>query len=265
MIRIRGLTAGYGALRVLENLHLELYAGAMVGLIGPNGCGKSTLLKLLMGLMQPASGEVRLIGRPVSTFGRNVLARQMTLVPQDTQIGFELDVEDIVAMGRNPHLGRFRVPKAHDLEMIRTAMIRTGVQGLARRSVDTLSGGERQRVVIARAIAQETPIVLLDEVTANLDLCHQLEVLELVRGLAVSGRLVVASIHDLAMASRYCDRLLLLAECGIRADGPPRSVLTEQNLRRYFNVEARIRAASEGVGLSIEPLASVGAVRDRIG
>ncbi len=136
------------------------------------------------------------------------LARQRTLVPQDTQIGFAFDVEDIVTMGRNPHLRRFRVSDAHDLAMTREAMAQTGVQALARHPIDTLSGGERQRVIVARAIAQDTPIVLLDEFTANLDLCHQIEVLELVRGLSQGGRLVIAAIHDLTMASRYCDRLL---------------------------------------------------------
>jgi iron complex transport system ATP-binding protein len=213
-------------------------------------------MKLLMGLIPPASGEIHVLGRPVASYRRNELARKMTLVPQDTQIGFALDVEDIVAMGRNSHLGRFRVPGSHDLAMIRRAMEQTGVEEFARRPIDTLSGGERQRVIIARAIAQETLIVLLDEVTANLDLCHQLEVLELARRLASEGRLIIAAIHDLTMASRFCDRLLLLAEQGICADGSPRSVLTEDNLRRYFNVEAHVREISDGVGLSIEPLSS---------
>jgi len=255
MITLRELSAGYGAAPILADLSLDLRAGSMIGLIGPNGAGKTTLLKLLMGLMRPLSGEALVQVRPVAAYRRAALARRMTLVPQDTQIGFAFAVEDIVAMGRNPHLGRFRVPGAHDLEMVRRAMAETGVTRFARRLIDTLSGGERQRVIIARAIAQETPIVLLDEVTANLDLCHQLEVLGLAQKLARDGRLVVAAIHDLAMASRFCDRLLLLAEGGLRADGTPDSVLTEGNLRRYFHVEARIDRLRDGSGLSIEPLA----------
>jgi len=256
MIELRHLRAGYGASTILDDLTLDLSAGSMVGLIGPNGAGKTTLLKLLMGLMRPISGDIRVLGRPVAAYRRGALARRMTLVPQDTQIGFAFDVEDIVAMGRNPHLGRFRVPGAHDLEMVHLAMAETGVTHLVRRPIDTLSGGERQRAIIARAIAQETPIVLLDEVTANLDLCHQLEVLGLAQKLARDGRLVVAAMHDLGMASRFCDRLLLLADGGLRADGTPASVLTEGNLRGYFQVEARIAQMRHVAGLSIEPLAS---------
>ncbi len=260
MIELHHLRAGYGAAMILNDLMLDLRAGSMVGLIGPNGAGKTTLLKLLMGLMRPISGEILVLGRPVAAYRRRALARRMTLVPQDTQIGFAFDVQDIVAMGRNPHLGRFRVPGAHDLKVIRQAMADTGVTHLAHRPIDTLSGGERQRAIIARAIAQETPIVLLDEVTANLDLCHQLDMLGLARKLACDGRLVVAAIHDLVMASRFCDRLLLLADGGLRADGPPGAVLTEANLRRYFQVEARIGRVRHGAGLSIEPLASRPAV-----
>jgi len=259
MITLRRLRAGYGAATILEDLSLGLGAGAMVGLIGPNGAGKTTLLKLLMGLMRPVSGEIRVLGRPVGTYRRSALARRMTLVPQDTQIGFAFDVEDIVAMGRHPHVGRFRAPGAHDLAMVQRAMAETGVRHLARRPIDTLSGGERQRAIIARAIAQETQILLLDEVTANLDLCHQLEVLRLAHKQARDGRLVVAAMHDLGMASRFCDRLLLLADGGLRADGPPEAVLTERNLRRYFHVEARIARMRHGPGLHIVPLASCSA------
>lgn len=255
-IRIRGLAMDYGGEPVLAGLDLDLRVGTLVGLIGPNGSGKSTLLNLLMGLMRPVAGEIRVRGRPLGGYRRRALARLMTLVPQDTRIGFAFRVEELVAMGRNPHLGRFRVPGAEDVALIRRAMEQTGVASLAQRAVDTLSGGERQRAVIARAICQETAIVLLDEVTANLDLCHQLEVLELARHLALGGRLVVAAIHDLTLASRYCDRLVLLAEGGVQADGPPRAVLTEANLRRFFAVEARIGEAPGG-GLSIAPLRSV--------
>lgn len=262
-VRLRGLSMDYGEGPVLAGLDLDLEAGSMVGLVGPNGAGKSTLLMLLMGLVRPTAGEIRLLGRPLSSYRRRALARRMTLVPQDTRIGFAFAVEDIVAMGRNPYLGRFRVPDAGDLAIIRRAMEQTGVADLARRAVDTLSGGERQRVVIARAIAQETPIVLLDEVTANLDLCHQLEVLELARNMAREGRLVVAAIHDLALASRYCDRVVLLAEGAVRGDGTPASVLTEVNLRRYFKVAARVGPLPGGAGLRIEPLAAADAASHR--
>ncbi|MBK1700094.1 ABC transporter ATP-binding protein [Thiococcus pfennigii] len=254
MIRIRNLTMDYGRGAVLAGLDLDLAPGPMVGLIGPNGAGKSTLLKLLMGLMRPSGGTIALDGRPLPGYRRRALAQRVTLVPQDTRIGFAFRVEEIVAMGRNPHLGRFEVPGEADLARIRRAMVQTGIAALAERPVDTLSSGERQRAIIARAIAQETRVLLLDEVTANLDLCHQLAVLELVRDLARGGRLVVAAIHDLTLAARFCDRLILLADGRVGADGAPHTVLTEANLRRFFGVEARVETGPGDGDLRITAL-----------
>jgi len=253
LVRTRDLAKDFGNGPVLEGIDLDLFAGAMVGLIGPNGAGKTTLLSLLMGLLRPSAGQVLVGGRPLSGLSRRRLARIMSLVPQEFEIGFAFRVRDIIAMGRYPYLGRFQVPGPADLAAVDEAMALTGVGALAQRTIDTLSGGERQRVLIARAVAQQTPIVLLDEVTANLDLSHQLEVLELARGMAADGRLVIAAIHDLAMASRYCDRLLLLADGCLQADGPARTVLTPRNLRRFFNVEVEIAEAPGGVGLAITP------------
>jgi iron complex transport system ATP-binding protein len=253
LLRVRGLGMDFGHGPVLDGVDLDLNRGEIVGLIGPNGAGKTTLLSLLMGLLRPTVGAVWVLGRPVATLTRRRLARIMALVPQDLEIGFAFRVREVVAMGRYPYLGRFQVPGHQDLAAIDEAMSLTGVDALADRTIDTLSGGERQRVLIARAIAQQTPVALLDEVTANLDLSHQLEVLELAARMAAGGRLVVAAIHDLAMASRYCDRLLLLAEGSLRADGPVREVLTADHLRRYFGVEARIDEAPGGAGLVITP------------
>ncbi|TVQ85673.1 MAG: ABC transporter ATP-binding protein [Chromatiaceae bacterium] len=254
MLEGAGLAMDYGRGPVFNGLDLTLAGGHLVGLIGPNGAGKSTLLALLMRLLVPTAGTLRLGGRPLTAWRRRDLARQLTLVPQDTRIGFDFSVAEIVAMGRNPWLGRFQVAGPADLALIQAAMAQTGVSALAARSINTLSGGERQRVIIARAIAQQTPIVLLDEVTAHLDLCHQLEVLELARGLARAGRLVIAAIHDLNLAARYCDRLLLLADGGIQADGPPTAVLTRDHLRRWFNLDARIEPDPATGGLRITPL-----------
>ncbi|VFM98054.1 MAG: iron complex transport system ATP-binding protein [Candidatus Kentron sp. G] len=256
IIQVRNLCMDYGAGAVLAGLNLDLSAGSMIGLIGPNGAGKSTLLALLMGLIRPTAGTIRVSGHPLAAYRPRALARLMTLVPQDTRLGFAFKVAEVVAMGRNPHLGRFELPADHDLELIRIAMEQTGVSGFSTRTIDTLSGGERQRTIIARAIAQETPIVLLDEVTANLDLCHQIEVLEVIRALVRMGRLVFAAIHDLTLASRFCDGLILLAEGKIRAAGAAGAVLTEDNLRRFFNVQAHIEKAPAG-GLNITALRSV--------
>lgn len=255
-LQLRGLSMAFSTTPLFQGLDLDLKGGQFVGLIGPNGAGKTTLLKLVMGLLRPSAGQILLDGRALTDWTRRALSRQITLVPQETQLGFDFSVEEVVAMGRNPYLGRFQTPGPRDLKLIEAAMVHTGVQPFAERPLNTLSGGERQRVIIARAIAQETPILLLDEVTANLDLSHQLEILELARELARQGRLVLAAMHDLSMASRFCDRLLLLSEGGIRADGIPERVLTPDNLRDYFGIEAEVQPATGGQGLSVLALGS---------
>ena len=261
LLQVRGLGKDFGRGPVLDEIDLDLGPGAMVGLVGPNGAGKTTLLSLLMGLQRATRGEVRVAGRALQTLSRRKLARTIALVPQDLEIGFAFGVREVVAMGRYPHLGRFQAPGVADLEAVEQAMVATGIDALSDRTIDTLSGGERQRVLIARAVAQQTPVVLLDEVTANLDLSHQLEVLGLARAMAADGRLVVAALHDLALASRYCDRLLLLAQGRLRADGPVSAVLTPDHLLRYFGVEASIDLAPGG-GLVITPrLPATGAAR----
>lgn len=230
----------YDDKKVLNDINLELHAGSLVGLIGPNGAGKTTLLRLLMAMAKPCAGNVFINKFPIQKFKRRDLARLITLVPQDSQINQAFSVQEIVAMGRNPWLGRFQPPGDSDLALMHAAMTETDTQIFATRPINTLSGGERQRVLIARAIVQQTPIILLDEATANLDICHQLEVLELARQLARKGHLVIAAIHDLNMAARFCDRLLLVAEQRLCADGPPANVITAHHLLRYFHLDAQV-------------------------
>ena len=243
LLQAQQVSFGYGDTPVLKNIQLQLYPGELVGLIGPNGAGKSTLLRLMMALNKPTQGTLLLNNQNLCTIKRRALARQITLVPQDAQVNYAFTVEEIVAMGRNPWLGRFQPPGALDMDIIVQAMVQTDTTRFARRRINELSGGERQRVLIARAIAQQTPVILLDEATANLDICHQLEVLELSQSLARQGHLVIAAIHDLTMASRYCDRLLLLAEQQLQADGPAETVITEQSLKQFFHLNARVQAA----------------------
>ncbi|OUS23775.1 cobalamin ABC transporter ATP-binding protein [Gammaproteobacteria bacterium 45_16_T64] len=256
-LEVKQLQFSYDDHVVFSGVDLSFSKGGMVGLIGPNGAGKSTLLNALIGLVKPELGEIRLNNRCINRIKRRELAKHITLVPQDTHIGYSFSVEDIVSMGRNPWLGRFHPPSRHDDKIIQTAMEQVGVAQFATQPINELSGGERQRVFVARAIAQQTPIVLLDEVTANLDVCYQLEILALAKALADSGKLVIAAIHDLSMASRFCDRILLLANNTLQADGVPKQVLTEDNLRRYFRLNANVTQQPESLGLTITALNAI--------
>ncbi|MBW2418205.1 MAG: ABC transporter ATP-binding protein [Deltaproteobacteria bacterium] len=257
LLQASGLRFSYGDAPVLRDIELRGHAGEFVGLLGPNGSGKTTLLELLMGLRKPDAGTVSIEGTPLDSLRRKSLARKVSLVPQEVGLSFALTVRETVAMGRNPHLGRFEPERQQDLDAIAYALDVTSTEALADRTVDALSGGERQRVMIARAIAQETPLLLLDEPTANLDVSHQLEILHLVRETVGGGACAIAAIHDLSLASRYCDRLLLLSEGELVAEGVPSEVITVENLARYFGIDAHIGPAPAGAGLSVIPLSSI--------
>lgn len=240
------LTFGYGKQPVIKNINLNFEKGTFIGLIGPNGAGKSTLLNLLMGMIKPTTGDVSLYGQPLKQYKQRELARQMSLVPQDVSIDYAFSVREIVAMGRNPHLGPFQPETQRDRALIDLAMEKTDLLQMATRNVNQLSGGERQRVFIARSIAQEAPILLLDEPTANLDLCHQLEVLSLVKALTKDGQLAISAIHDVELASRFCDQLILIHEGEIAAQGSPVEVLTRENLYQFFSIEAEVEPYRQG-------------------
>jgi len=255
LLEARQVVFGYGNGRILDGATLSLRRGELLGLVGPNGSGKSTLIRLLLGLLVPQSGEVLLEGVRLSSLPRTQVARLITLVPQETALDFEFSVREIVAMGRYPYLGRFRPEGTRDRQAIAEALRGTQLEQLAARSVHTLSGGERQRVLIARAVAQQTPLILLDEPTANQDVAHQLKTLELVRRLVREGRGALASVHDLSLAARFCDRILFLSQGRIAAEGTPREVITERNVAAYFHVQARIREDEELGCLQVWPVA----------
>lgn len=257
LLRCENLGFSLQRRRIIDDVSLDFSAGQFIGLIGPNGAGKSTLLKLLMGLSEPVEGNVQLQGQPLKNYSRREIAQQISLVPQDTSINYAFSVREVVAMGRNPHLGAFQPESGEDLVKVDQALEKTDLTTMADRRIDQLSGGERQRVFIARALAQETPILLMDEPTASLDLCHQLEILGLVRNFAEQGHLVISAIHDLDMASRFCHRLVLLSEGRIATDGSPHEVLTAQNLSDHFAIEAHIENSFLGdESLRITPLRS---------
>jgi iron complex transport system ATP-binding protein len=226
---------------LLREVSLRVRAGETVGLIGPNGAGKTTLLKVLGGLIRDVEGEVWLQGRPLREYSPREVARLVAHVPQTTALDFAFTVREVVLMGRSPYLGRFQLEQPLDRQVAEQAMRTMNVQALSERFINTLSGGERQRVLIARALAQQPRILLLDEPTANLDVKHQLEVLSLTTRLAhQQGLAIVAAIHDLDLAARFFDRLVLLHEGRVLADSTPEVVLTPSNLAEAFGVQANI-------------------------
>ena len=226
--------------RLLDGVSLCARQGEFVGLVGPNGAGKTTLLRTVSGVLRRSAGSVALEGRDLDSLSAGEVARTVAHVPQDPADTHGFTAVDVVLMGRYPHLGRFQVEGPEDQRIAHDAMRRTGIERLALRRASTLSGGERQRLFIARALAQEPRLLLLDEPTANLDVKHQLTTLDLVRSLARQGMTAVAAMHDLSLAARYCDRLVLLHSGRLVAEGPPEDVLTPRNIRGAFGVEALV-------------------------
>ena len=231
-----------GGESVLTAVSLAVDRGEFVGLVGPNGAGKTTLLRTLNGTLAPDAGTIRVDDAPLSDRSSREIARRVATVPQETSLSFDFSVADVVEMGRTPYVSRFGRTDADDRAAVDDAMTAAEVAQFADRSVQTLSGGERQRVLFARALAQETPVLLLDEPTASLDINHQVRTLELVRSTVAGdpGRAVLAAIHDLDLAARYCDRLLLLADGEIRAAGEPATVLGSDALRAAFGVPTEL-------------------------
>ncbi|MFB6118327.1 heme ABC transporter ATP-binding protein [Halosegnis sp.] len=232
MIHVDGVSVDRGGVRVLSEVSLAVERGEFVALVGPNGAGKSTLLEVMGGLLSPTTGTVTVADRALAALSAKETARLVASVPQDTSFGFEFTVEQVVEMGRTPYRRRLR--RQADPEgpaRVAAALERTETAAYADRSVETLSGGEKQRVLLARALAQDAPVLLLDEPTASLDINHQVQTLELVAGL---DETVVAAIHDLELAARFCDRVVLLADGTIQAAGTPEEVLTAERLEAVF-------------------------------
>lgn len=219
-----------------RHVSLELRGGGLLALVGPNGSGKSTLLRLLGGLWKASEGTVTLDGRNLKSLPRRVIARRLAYTPQDTRLDFAFTVREAVMMGRHPHLGRFEIEREIDRAAAHEAMRRADVARLADRFVTELSGGERQRVLLARSLATEAPILLLDEPTASLDIAHALDVLSLCRELAEEEKAIAIAIHDLNLAARFADRVALLDEGRLVACGATDEVLRAESLNRVFGV-----------------------------
>jgi len=242
MLDIKGLSFNYGTARVLDSITFSAEKGECIGIIGPNGSGKSTLLKALSKILKPSSGTVVLCGKDLERYSTKELARHMAVVPQDTGIDFDFTCLEVVLMGRNPHMGRFEIEGRKDADIARESMMLTSTWHLRERPFVELSGGERQRVIIARALAQQPSVLLLDEPVSHLDINHQIEILDLVEKLKKErGLVVIIILHDLNLAARYCDRLILLHNNRILATGGPDDVITQENIRAAFRANVMVK------------------------
>ncbi len=228
-----------GAFR-LAGISLAVNSGEMLGIIGPNGSGKSTLLRLMAGILHPAEGTVRLAGRPVSSFRRLDLAREVAFLPQSPSASFEFTVREVVALGRYPYQGPLGLLSESDREVVRKALRDTDAEPLAERYFSTLSGGERQRVLVASVLAQEPRIMLLDEPSAGLDIHHKSHVFDVLWLLSRQGIAVVIVTHDLNAASEFCDTLALLKDGNLMQVGPPSRVIREELLTAAYQTPLRV-------------------------
>jgi iron complex transport system ATP-binding protein len=241
-----GVTVEIGTRAILRDVSLAVAAGERVALIGPNGAGKSTLLRALAGTLQPTAGRVLLGGAPIATLERVQVARRLAVVPQQAALPFAMRVEEVVALGRLPHEAPLRGTRPADRAAVAAAIERVGVGHLMGRDARELSLGERQLVLLALAVAQDAPVMLLDEPTVHLDLRHQVEAMELLRDLNErDGTAMIAVLHDLGLAAHFFPRLVLIQGGRIVADGPPAEVLTDDRIRDVFGVEpALVRLAA---------------------
>lgn len=244
-LRGQQLAVGYGERLVLEGLDVELPAGELTMIVGPNGCGKSTLLRALARMVPVRAGTVELDGRPIGEYPTRQVARRLGLLPQSPVAPDGITVTDLVARGRYPHQGIFRQWSDADAVAVDEAMRRAGVTDLAERQVSQLSGGQRQRVWIAMALAQQTPILLLDEPTTYLDIAHQVEVLRLARSLQRDGYTIVVVLHDLHLAFRYATQLLVMKDGRIVAQGNPCEIVTAELIEDVYGLPCRVLADPE--------------------
>jgi iron complex transport system ATP-binding protein len=243
MLQVFDLSAGYDQFPVIRSIDLKVEAGEIVALIGPNGAGKSTLIRAISGLIDIQSGHIQLGERDSRSMDALARARQVAVVPQARELPRAFTVYQTVALGRTPYLGWIGRAGPDDEARVEWALEQTDCQGLAERHLGTLSGGEQQRVLLARALVQDTPILLLDEPTTHLDLQHQIQLLDRVRGLARSRQLaVLAVLHDLNLAGQYADRITLLNEGVVQVQGSPESVLTQEHLGRAYHIDVHVLA-----------------------
>ncbi|HEY8363717.1 MAG TPA: ABC transporter ATP-binding protein [Tissierellaceae bacterium] len=256
-VEVENLQFGYYKEKIIDNISFKIDEGKFVSLIGPNGSGKSTILKLLNHLYYPWEGRILIDNQDINSFKKKELARKVSFVPQNTLIDFDFTVEDIVLMGRYPYKKRFEKYNEKDYEVVYEALKSTNTFGIKDKYITEISGGERQRVIIAKALAQETPIILLDEPTSHLDLNHQIEILNLLKKLNREKKTtIIIAIHDINLALRYSDEIIIINSGKIIDNGKPEKVITEENIEKVYNIKVAIEKNKFTNSLSITPISN---------
>lgn len=250
-IETRALATGYPGHPVGRDITLTIAGGRVTALLGPNGCGKTTLFRTLLGLLRPQGGQILIDGDDLCHLPRKDIAKRVAYVPQVVEGYFPFTVLDVVLMGQAPHLGTFSAPGAEDRQIAQEALDELRITDLARRPFTAISGGQRQLVLIARALAQQAPVIFMDEPTASLDFANQFHVLDGVRRLAGAGRTIVISSHHPDHALRFADRAMLMKAGGILADGPTADVLTGAALSDVYGMNVRIAEVPAAAGQSV--------------
>jgi iron complex transport system ATP-binding protein len=241
MLRVSGLTSGYGDKITLRDVNLSLCGGEILAVIGPNGAGKTTLVRAISGLLPIRSGTIYYEEEDLMTCSPKVRARLLAVVPQAEQSGGAFTVEQAVMLGRTPHMGWLGHPVDKDKKFVLQSLERVNMAHLAERRIAELSGGERQRVMLARALAQDTPLLLMDEPTSHLDLKYQTALLSLIRKLVVDSKVgVLMALHDLNLVSLYADRVIILVEGSVSIQGKPSEVLTVENIKNAYGTNVRV-------------------------
>ena len=240
IIELKNLSIGYGNKSVLQDVNAKINKGEIVGIIGCNGAGKSTLLKTIRGLLPKQSGEILYFGRKLESFSEKELAREVAYLQQNVEVGFGYTGKDIVLAGRYPYMKWWKGESISDEELALKCMAYTGTKELAERPVNEVSGGQKQRILLAKVLAQQTPILFLDEPTTGLDMVYQEEIFRFSKALAKMGKTILMVVHELNLAAKYCSRIILLGEGTVIADGRPDNVFTEKILSKAYNAPVRV-------------------------
>lgn len=241
LFTLEDVSFAYGTTPILRDINLTLQPGKFYGIVGPNGCGKTTFLDLLTGAKKQLTGAIVYKEKPLGSYAKRDLARQLALVPQEFDTGFGFTVEEIVLMGRHPHIDRFSSPSQKDWRAVDQAIECIGIDNLRNRYTNNLSGGQKQRTVVARALAQNAPVMLFDEATSSLDVKYTLQIFNIARNLVkTEGRTVIAVIHNLNLAAAYSDHIIFMKDGQVMRHGPATETMTAETIAEVFDVQAKV-------------------------